>query len=286
VRKIAGPVDDVIDLRDLRPPRPERDESTPASYSRGVDEILAALTEQHSELAGLLDPLTADGWLLPSRCAGWSVSDVVLHLAQTDELALASVSGNFSGAMERFGASFDGSITVDDGADAMVVAQRGMSSSEVRERWRLGSFELLRRLTEIDPSARVPWVMGDMAARTLATTRLAECWIHTGDVLSALGRPIVASDRMRHIVRLAWRTLPYAFAGAGRELSGPVELDLTGPAGEGWDFVPDEPAVTIITGSALDLCQVAGQRAVAADTCLGGTGPDVDPVLELIRTFA
>ena len=164
--------------------------------------------------------------------------------------------------------------------------ERGASSTEVRERWRLSSFSLVRAFADADPSARVPWVVGDLAARTLATTRLAECWIHTGDVLDALGRPIVASDRMRHIVRLAWRTLPYAFAGAGRKLTGPVELLLTGAAGEGWDFVPEEPAVTTITGTALDLCQVAGQRAVAADTSLSGTGPDVDGVLELIRTFA
>lgn len=251
-----------------------------------MQEILAALTEQHRELAGLLDPLTNDAWSRPSRCPGWTVSDVVLHLAQTDEMALASLTGTFAVAVEQMASGFTGASSVDAGADAMVASQRGASSSEVRERWRLGSFSLLRTLAETDPSARVPWVMGDMAARSLATTRLAECWIHTGDVLDALGRPIVASDRMRHIVRLAWRTLPYAFAGAGRELTGPVELLLTGPAGEGWDFVPEEPALTTITGTALDLCQVAGQRVVAADTHLSGTGPDADAVLELIRTFA
>ncbi|MGH9275918.1 MAG: maleylpyruvate isomerase family mycothiol-dependent enzyme [Acidimicrobiales bacterium] len=251
-----------------------------------MQEILAALAEQHRELAGLLDPLTNDAWSRPSRCAGWTVSDVVLHLAQTDELALASLTGSFGVAVDQLADGFTGANSVDAGADAMVAAQRGASSSEVRERWRLGSFALLRTLAETDPSARVPWVVGDLAARTLATTRLAECWIHTGDVLDALGRPIVASDRMRHIVRLAWRTLPYAFEGAGLKLTGPVELLLTGPAGEGWDFVPEEPAVTTIMGTALDLCQVAGQRAVAADTGLSGSGPDVDAVLELIRTFA
>lgn len=29
---------------------------------------------------------------------------------------------------------------------------------------------------------RVPWVVGEMAARTLCTTRLSETWIHTTDV--------------------------------------------------------------------------------------------------------
>jgi uncharacterized protein (TIGR03084 family) len=257
-----------------------------AVQSAPVDEILTALAEQHRELAGLVDPLTNEGWALPSRCPGWTVSDVVLHLAQTDELALASVTGRLGVASDALAGGFATADSVDGGADAMVAAQRGASSTEVRERWRRGAFELRRALAETDPSTRVPWVVGEMAARTLATTRLAECWIHTGDVLTALDRPIVATDRMRHIVRLAWRTLPYAFARAGRELTGPVELDLTGPGGEGWDFIPDEPALTTITGSALDLCHVAGQRARAADTHLAGTGPDAEAVLELIRTFA
>jgi uncharacterized protein (TIGR03084 family) len=251
-----------------------------------VHDIVAALAEQHRELAGIIDPLTNEDWARPTRCPGWSVSDVVLHLAQTDDLARASVTGGFDLALERLTAGATAAATIDEGAEALVVAQRGASSTEVRERWRRSAFELRRALAEVEPSARVPWVVGDMTARTLATTRLAECWIHTGDVLQALGRPIVATDRMRHIVRLAWRTLPYAFARAGRELSGPVELDLTGPAGEGWDFVPDEPAKTFITGPALDLCEVAGQRARAADTALSGSGPDAEAVLELIRTFA
>jgi uncharacterized protein (TIGR03084 family) len=251
-----------------------------------VQDILTALAAQHRELAGLLDPLTNDAWSTPSRAEGWTVSDVVLHLAQTDELALASVRGDFGAAVERLASGFAGAGSVDEGAGAMVEAERGASSSEVRERWRRSSFELLRALREADPSARVPWVAGEMAVRTLATTRLAETWIHTGDVQLAFDRPVEPSERLRHVVRLAWRTLPYAFARAGRELSGPVELDLTGPAGEGWDFVPDEPALTIITGSALDLCLVAGQRATAKDTSLGGFGPDAESVLELIRTFA
>jgi uncharacterized protein (TIGR03084 family) len=251
-----------------------------------VQEILAALAAQHRELAGLLDPLTNDAWSIPSRAEGWTVGDVVLHLAQTDELARASIESGFAGADERLTGAFTGATSVDDGAAAMVEAERGRSSSEVRERWRRSSFELLRALRQADPSARVPWVAGEMAVRTLATTRLAESWIHTGDVLVALGRPVEPSERIRHIVRLAWRTLPYAFAQAGRELAGPVELDLTGPAGEGWDFVPDDPPATIITGSALDLCLVAGQRVRAEDTDLSGFGPDCDTVLHLIRTFA
>lgn len=252
-----------------------------------MQEIVAALTEQHAELEDVLTPLADSGWATPTpRCPGWTVNDVVLHLAQTDEIALGSVSGQFGEALERLVGGFGTASSVEDGAGAMVAAERGAAPSVVLERWRSSATALRQAFREIDPRARVQWVVGDMAARTLATTRLAECWIHTGDVLTALDRPVVASDRIRHIARLAWRTLPYAFVSAGRSLTGPVRFDLDGPNGEAWAFTPDEPAVTTIAGSALDMCQVAGQRARAADTDLAGTGPDVDAVLALVRTFA
>lgn len=252
-----------------------------------MQEIVGALTEQHRELEELLAPLPVDGWATPTpRCPGWTVSDVVLHLSQTDEMALGSATGQLSGALARLTDGIAAAGSVDEGADAMVAAERGGSPAELLERWRTGAAALRETLGAIDPSRRVQWVVGDLAARTLATTRLAEGWIHTGDVLTALDRTVVATPRIRHIARLAWRTLPYALASAGRSLHGTVRFDLVGADGESWVFAPDEPAATTITGSALDLCQVAGQRAIAADTDLSGTGPDADAVLALVRTFA
>jgi hypothetical protein len=45
-----------------------------------VDAIVAALAEQDAELSGLLAGLKESDWQRPSRCDGWSVADVVLHL--------------------------------------------------------------------------------------------------------------------------------------------------------------------------------------------------------------
>ncbi|MGQ0832788.1 MAG: maleylpyruvate isomerase family mycothiol-dependent enzyme [Microthrixaceae bacterium] len=252
-----------------------------------MEAIVTALAEEHAELDALVGPLTDEGWAAPTpRCPGWTVSDVVLHLAQTDEMALGSVSGTFTEALARLAASPTGATSVDDGAGAIVAAERGAPPAEVYARWRSGAEALRAALSAVEPSTRVQWVVGDLAARTLATTRLAECWIHTGDVLAAFDRPVTAPPRLRHIARLAWRTLPYAFAGAGRSLAGPVAFHLTAPDGGAWVFEPDTAAVTTISGPALDLCQVAGQRARAEDTALTGAGPDAQAVLELVRTFA
>ena len=135
-----------------------------------------------------------------------------------------------------------GPVDVDEGADQMVANERGRPGAEVGERWRTGAARLREVLAAGDPHTRVDWVAGQLSLRTLATTRLAECWIHTGDVADALGLPPSETDRLEAIARLAWRTLPYAFGRAGKELHGPVAFELTGPAGVEWRFTPDEPA--------------------------------------------
>ena len=251
-----------------------------------MDEILEALAEQHAELYRLVADLDEAQWQRPSRCEGWSVADVVLHLSQTDELAIGSASGQFSEALGTLAHGIGPPGNVDDGADLMVARDRGQPGSAVLQRWKTGSDHLRALLGATDPHARVVWVAGELSARTLATTRLAECWIHTGDVAEALDVVLVPGDRLRHIARLAWRTLPYAFARSGRELTGPVAFELVSPNGDAWRFVPDEPPLTTVAGPGVDLCLVAARRVDPAATALVADGPDAEAVLELVRTYA
>ena len=55
-----------------------------------MDDVITALVEQQAELSGLLHGLDESEWERPSRCDGWSVADVVLHVAQTNEMAIGS----------------------------------------------------------------------------------------------------------------------------------------------------------------------------------------------------
>jgi uncharacterized protein (TIGR03084 family) len=248
--------------------------------------ILNALGEQHAELDGLLDRLGDDGWARPTRCDGWDVADVVLHLAQTDELALASAEGRFAAGMEALAGGTDRQGNVDDGAAAMVAKERGAPNADVLERWRTSAAALRAAVEQGDPHRRVDWVAGQLSLRTLATTRLAECWIHTGDVAGALGVEQSPTDRLEHVARLAWRTLPYAFLRDGRTLTGPVAFELRAPSGAAWNFRPDDEPVTIIEGEGAELCMVAARRLDPTATALHGSGPDAHAVLELVRTYA
>jgi len=246
---------------------------------------LDALRAQHRDLSGILESLPPHGWQRPTRCDGWTVADVVLHLAQTDEMAMASLEGRVEGFL-RDRVSDGSATTVDAGAAAMVERERATGPEAIRQRWATAASKLDEMLAGRDPHDRVVWVAGELSVRTLATTRLAEAWIHTGDVAGAVGAPVVMDDRLRHIARLAWRTLPYAFARDGRRLAGPVAFFLQSPSGDEWAFEPDGEPATTVRGAAVDLCLVAARRAEPAATSLVAGGPDGDAVLELVRTYA
>jgi uncharacterized protein (TIGR03084 family) len=252
-----------------------------------VDDILIALASQHAELAELIDGRSDDDWNRPTRCVGWDVASVLVHLAQTDELAIASARGELDrhphGLM---GKRDQQTVSVDDAAAAQVEVDRGAGGEAIRQRWHDASQTMRAVFNAGDPHTRVTWVSGKLSLQTLAATRLSECWIHTGDIASALGVALQPTDRLRHIARLAWRTLPYAFERAGLELSGPVALDLIGPSGEHWRFDPDAAALTTIRGSAAEFCEVAARRVAPETSDLVGDGPDAAAVLRLVRTYA
>jgi uncharacterized protein (TIGR03084 family) len=252
-----------------------------------VHDLLDALAAQHAELAALVDGCTTADWERPTRCVGWDVASVLLHLAQTDELAASSARGELEplegGLMST---TTDSDATVDGAAASSVDRERAAGGDAIRDRWHAGSKEMQAAFAVADPHERVTWVTNPLSVQTLAATRLSECWIHTGDIATALGVEQAPTDRLRFVTRLAWRTLPYAFEQAGVVMQGPVALDLIGPNGDAWRFEPDAPARTTITGAAVEFCEVAARRIDASETGLVGVGPDADAALRLVRTYA
>jgi uncharacterized protein (TIGR03084 family) len=254
-----------------------------------MERITNDLAAQHVELREILTGLTPEQWDAPSLCEGWSVADVVLHLTQSDEVALGSARGTITIAAPSAGWDLDalyaGQATMDEIAAAAVEAQRGATPADLLARWSRAADALVSTLALTDPKRPLPWVVGELPARTLATTRLAECWIHTGDIAHPLEMKLDFSERLWHIARLAWRTIPYAFERAGQILAGPVAVILDCPDDSTWEF-SDGEALTVVTGDAVTFCQVAARRIPGHTSGLHASGPDADAVLDLVRTFA
>jgi uncharacterized protein (TIGR03084 family) len=229
-------------------------------------------------LEDILGLLTEAQWLMESGADGWSVADVVLHLAQSDEGVAASASG----ADPRQGASAAG--TVDHWAAQMVDAERA-APEQVFTRWRRAREVAMEALRTADPQVPLQWVTGPMKPATLATTRLAEYWAHGLDITGPLGIDFPDTSRLRHIAWLAHRTLPYALSLAD-EAPATVRCSLRAPDGvTRWTFGPDD-AESEISGPAGAFCRVAAQRLDPAASGLQTTGPHGATVLRVIRTYA
>jgi uncharacterized protein (TIGR03084 family) len=227
-------------------------------------------------LEDILGRLTEAQWLTESGADGWSVVDVVLHLAQSDEGVVASAGG----ADRPIGAAG----TVDDWAAQMVEAERA-APAQVFTRWRRACDAAVEALRTADPQVPLQWAIGPVKPATLATTRLAEYWAHGLDITGPLGIDFPDTSRLRHIAWLAHRTLPYAFSLAG-EAPVAVRCSLTAPDGvTTWTFGPDD-AESGISGPAGAFCRVAAQRLDPAASGLQATGPHGATALRVVRTYA
>jgi len=243
-----------------------------------MTDIFDDLAADYEQLDRVLATLTPAQWDSPSAAEGWSVADVVLHLAQSEELAAASIAGD----EEAFAAARPGEV--DDSAASLVVAQRGISPADLLARWRAVAFPLPQALRAQPKGTRLRWVTNNISPAALATTRLAEHWTHAHDITDALGIAYPDTARLRHIAWLGHRTLPYAFAAEGID-GGPVYCELTAPDGGTWTFGdPDSPST--ITGTAAEFCRVGARRLPAAESALKATGPHGPQALAVLRNYA
>ena len=239
------------------------------------------LAAEQERLEGILGDLDEAQWRSPSGAAGWMIADVVLHLAQSEESVVATVSGRDL----RTGLSGRADGTVDELMAEWVRAERGPTPDVVFGRWQRARRAALDALRAADPDRPLQWVAAPVKPATLATTRLAEHWAHGLDITGPFGIEFRDTERLRHVAWLAHRTLPYSMTLAGQQPA-PVWCELTAPDGATlWQFGPPD-AESAIAGAAGDFCRVAAQRLSPAQSRLRTRGPHGDTALRLLRTYA
>jgi uncharacterized protein (TIGR03084 family) len=245
--------------------------------TKTTTDIFDDLAAEQDRLEALLAELSDADWTRASAAPGWTIADVVLHLAQTEGAVVASRSG---ADLQDLGAG----ATLDERMDRLVQAQRSEPAT-VFERWRTARRAALRTLRDADPEQAMPWATNALKPRTLATTRLAEHWAHGLDITEPLAISFPDTERLQHIAWLGHATLPFAFALAGQQPQD-VRCDLIAPDGRAvWQFGPPD-AASRITGSAGAFCRVGAQRLAPSASGLGTSGPDGDAALNVLRNYA
>jgi uncharacterized protein (TIGR03084 family) len=247
---------------------------------RTVD-IFDDLVAEQDRLETILIDLDAATWESESGAPGWTIADVVLHLAQTEEAVVATVSaGDDPDGGGRWRLRDE---PLDEAIERRVRTERA-APREVFERWRTARQAAVAALRSADPHRRLGWAAAPLKPATLATTRLAEHWAHGLDITTPLGIDFPDTARLRHIAWLGHATLPYAFALAG-ETPGEVSCELVAPDGTTWDF-GDLHATSTIRGPAGEFCRLGARRLRPEDTTLIGEGPCAKTALAVLRNYA
>jgi len=250
-------------------------------------EIFDDLVAEQARIDAILRELDDDAWTSPSAAVGWSIADVVLHLAQTNEVIVRVAAGDdigtaFVGDAEI--APGAGPLTLDDVMDLRVKAERAPGPA-VLARWQASCRDSIAALRAADPQQALPWAAAPLKPATLATTRLAEHWAHGLDIAQPLGAAFPDTDRLRHVAWLAHGSLPYAFAFAGEEPH-PVFCELTAPDGATvWRYGPSD-ADSTLAGAAGAFCRVGAQRMSPEKSGLVATGPYGAIALRVVRNYA
>lgn len=246
-----------------------------------IADVLADLDAESRDLDTLVAALPPADWARDTPAAGWTIAHQISHLAWTDQVAYLSTTDARAFAAALTSALADPEHFVDRTAHDGIVP-----APELLARWRAGRSALAGALAEAPRGAKLPWYGVSMSPISMTTGRIMETWAHGQDVADALGIVRVPTDRLRHVIHLATRTVEFSFSAHGRPApTEPIRLELTAPDGSMWIYGPAE-AANVVAGSALDFCLVATHRRHRSDVALDATGEVADALLDVVQTFA
>ena len=164
---------------------PRYDGPTIITISGDPLDQLAPVIRQRRRLQGALADLVPAQWSAASRCAGWTIKDVVSHLAGVNQFWTASIEAGLSGDATRWLSGFDPVAT----PEAMVASTRKLDAHEVFQRFADSNDRLLTTLEGLSidqwslPAEAPP---GHLPIRLVASHALWDSWIHERDVFVPL----------------------------------------------------------------------------------------------------
>jgi uncharacterized protein (TIGR03083 family) len=219
-----------------------------------------ALTQRYLESVSSLTP---EEWARPSRCAGWSVQDLVAHTGS-----------NFKVLVEPPPAPPAGSptLTAEQGQDLLVEERRGWSSDQVQQELEQYAAPALAVLTALqdEPTASAPLAIAELGTypmHALADAFAFDLWCHLYvDLLGPEGpvdRPAPQHDDAILAPGIGWMLtgLPQMCPSVSKRLDRPLVLRLTGPGGGEWTLVPGSPLLSVQPGATADAAATVTSRA-------------------------
>ncbi len=240
-------------------------------------DILSDLVAEQQFLDQSLQRIPIKVWDLKTPNKPWTVRDTIAHLADFEELGADAINGG-----ERV-KEWQSAPDLEASKKKAIKMGRAMRPQDVIEWWRGGRAKVVEPLSHMSGEDRISWIAGDMSARTFATFRLMETWMHGLDIYATLGIEVEDTPRIRHVCWLGWKTLAYAFKEAGEDYE-PVRVEVIGPGYSKWIYGPEETD-QLIKGSASDWARIVVRRAKPKDTRLKVTGEHAERAMQVARAY-
>ncbi len=209
---------------------PAYGEAAPISFDGDRGDQAEPVARQRRRFRSLLASLDDRQWATPSRCAGWSVQDVVLHLITVNNFWESSVRAGLAGTPTQVLANFDPAAH----PSLLIASMRTLSPAEVLERFSRSNDGLLDALAEVhgdgwDAIGESP--AGHVSLRLLAQHALWDSWVHERDVALPLGMtPPVEVDEVQSCLRYAAAIGPLLMRDAPEPVRGTFAVETTSPA--------------------------------------------------------
>lgn len=139
--------------------------------------VRAALAREWSAAVDRLDTLDNSGWVTPTRCAGWTVADLVVHTVWGVSMEADAVAG----ARARRETAADGRVvSVADGPSVLAGGLRGAAADLLAE---------IGALSPDDLAAPAPMPYGPVPLPMALTVFVMEAGVHASDLADAFGEP-------------------------------------------------------------------------------------------------
>lgn len=228
-----------------------------------------AVTRQRRRMERMLAELSPGEWASPSRCAAWSVRDVVAHLVTVNRFWEASVRAGRDGSPTRLLTSFDPAVH-----PAQLVESLGsISGAEAREQFVAsndGFLEIVAELTDDEWSLPAESPVGHVGLDRVIDHALWDSWVHERDIGLPLRLPLEEeADELAASLRYVAAVGPALSAGRPGAFAGTLAVAATDPD---LQFVvaagttvtvhsgPGEAAIPCLRGAAADLIDALSVR--------------------------
>jgi len=206
------------------------------------------MVQQRRRLQATLASLDDAQWRAPSRCAGWSVQDVVIHLATVNSFWAFSITSGLAGRPSTFLSTFDPV----SGPAEMVTAAGGPAPSDTLSALAASDAALAEAAHQAGDrlwTAVAEAPPGHVSVGALALHALWDAHVHERDIVLPLGiAPVEDAGEIDAALRYAAALSPTFLATLGSTRSATIEVRAEDPH---VGFVVDV-AETVVVRAAAD----------------------------------